>query len=63
MADRNRLPVSTYDQAIWTLVKWDVAEAHLPDQLNLAVMMVADVFWVSEAKVRNDLNRYRRSVA
>jgi hypothetical protein len=56
-------PISTYEQAVWQLAKFELVQKHTPDQLALAVSIVADVFWFSEAKVRHDVQRAIRRVS
>lgn len=58
-----REPLATYEKAVWRLAQYDLGEGYTPDQLDLAVQIVADVFWLSDAKVRHDLKKAVRSIA
>lgn len=58
-----RTPLSTYEQAIWRLAQWEASERYAPDQMELAVQVVSDVFWLSDAKVRFDMKKAVRSLA
>lgn len=63
--EQQRGPVSTYEQAIWALLadfgglEW--AEK-LDQPLPLEARVIADIFWVSERKVRIDLYKAARSL-
>lgn len=63
--EKHRLPVSTYEQALWALLSnygaldW----ADNPDQpLPPEARIVADIFWINESKVREDLRKRARSI-
>lgn len=56
-------PISDYSQAVWRLATFEVSQKHTFEQLALAVSIVADIFWYSEAKVRHDVQRAVRSVS
>lgn len=56
-------PISDYSQAVWRLATFELLKKYTPDQLDLAVSIVADIFWFSEAKVRHDMQRAIRSVS
>lgn len=57
-----REPLATYEQAINRLSFFEVAQGHTPEQLNLAVQIVADMFWFSDAKVRHDMQKATRAL-
>lgn len=51
----DRLPISSYDDAVWKLVQIRLCE-WLPDvAYDAAVELVADIFWKSDHKVRRDV--------
>ncbi len=56
-------PIVDYRQAVWRLATFELLQKHTPEQLALAVSIVADIFWFSEAKVRHDMQRAIRSVS
>ncbi|ARC90672.1 hypothetical protein [Rhodovulum sp. MB263] len=51
----DRAPLQTYEQAIWRLVQSVVSEKFDAAQIDLAVDIVADVFWVTDKKVLEDV--------
>lgn len=57
------MPITEYRQAVWQLAKFQVSHKHTHEQLALAVSIVADIYWYSEAKVRHDVDRAVRSVS
>ncbi len=57
------MPIAEYRQAVWRLTEFEVSGKYTADQLALAVSIVADVFWYSEAKVRHDMQRAVRSIS
>jgi len=57
------MPIADYQQAVWRLAEWEVSEKYTPEQLALALSMVADIFWYSEAKVLHDTKRAARAVS
>jgi hypothetical protein len=61
--DATREPLATYEQAVWRLAQYEVGQANTLGQMDLAIQIVADVFWFSQAKVRNDMEKAARSVA
>lgn len=63
MQQRDREPLSTYEQAVWRLAQYEVGQANTLGQMDLAIQIVADLFWLSEAKVRSDAQKAARSVA
>ena len=58
----DRKPVADYERAIWRLVEKQVSENHSEAELAIAVELVADIYWVSDAKVRHDIQRGARSL-
>ncbi|WP_029375346.1 hypothetical protein [Oceanicola sp. S124] len=54
---QDRSPLETYDQALWRLVQYVVSERYSRPELTLAIQLVADIYWVSEAKVVSDMNK------
>ncbi len=58
----DRPPIRSYEQALWRLTQAEVSERYTGAQLDLAVELVADVFWVSDKKVRHDLEKRVRGV-
>ncbi len=55
LCQEDRLPVSTYEQAVRRLVQYRVDEAVSDDAYSLAVEIVSDVFWKSDRRVRRDV--------
>lgn len=56
--DQDREPVSTYDGALWRLVAYaERLGEEKQQQLLPAVRIVADIFWVTEAKVWTDVRK------
>lgn len=60
--DATRDPIATYEQAIRRLVRFLVAEKCTPEQLDLAVQIVADIWWLSDEKVRHDMQKSSREL-
>lgn len=60
MADRN--PIATYERAIWRLVGFQNIDQATDDEIEYAVRIVADVFWLSDAKVRHDMRRAAKEI-
>ena len=58
----NRAPLNTYENAIWRIVQYVVQETHGETEIGLAVEVVADLFWVSDSKVRHDVNKAARGL-
>lgn len=51
----DRLPISSYDEAVRRLVELRVDET-LPDEAyDVAVALVADIFWLADKRVRRDV--------
>jgi hypothetical protein len=53
----DREPLRTYEQAINRLSFRQVSGRFTETQIELGVQTVADVFWFSDEKVRNDLRK------
>ncbi|MBK5925661.1 hypothetical protein CCR90_18230 [Rhodovulum sulfidophilum] len=51
----DRAPLQTYEQAIWRLVQAVVSERFDAAQIDLSVDIVADIFWVADKKVLEDV--------
>lgn len=51
----DRLPVSTYDEAVRRLVQLRLDESLSDDAYDTAVTLVADIFWHSDLTVRRDV--------
>ncbi|MCE8419251.1 hypothetical protein LZ190_11115 [Rhodovulum sulfidophilum] len=51
----DRAPLQTYEQAIWRLVQFVVSERFGAAEIDLAVDIVADIFWVEDKKVLADV--------
>lgn len=56
-----RNPLATYEQAVWRLVQMEAAGS-TADKLELAVQIVADVFWLSDEKVVHDMKKASRNL-
>ncbi len=55
LLQQDRLPISTLEQATWRLVAIRGDES-LPDAAyDVALKIVADIFWTSEKKLRRDV--------
>lgn len=55
LQQQDRLPISTYDEAVRRLVEIRCDET-LPDEAyDTAVSMVADIFWQTDKRVRRDV--------
>jgi hypothetical protein len=62
LQQQDRLPVATYDQAIRRLVTIRV-DASLPDEAyDVAVTLVADIFWATDKRVRGDVIKAAREI-
>jgi len=57
MTQPNRDPIGSYERAVWRLVSFQIADGAADQELDYAVQIVADVFWLSDAKVRHDMRR------
>lgn len=58
----DRPPIRSYSQALWRLTQAEVSGLYTSSQLDLAVQIVADVFWVSDKKVTHDLRKRVRAL-
>ena len=57
----DRLPISSYEEAVNRLVEIRCDETLTDDGYNVAVKLIADIFWHTDAKVRRDaLLAYKR---
>ena len=54
-------PVSTYEQALWWLVRKSAQGATI-EQLTFAVQLIADTYWFSPAKVTHDWQKVERQI-
>ena len=62
LQQEDRLPVGTYDQAIARLVTLRIDES-LPDEAyDVAVTIVADIFWATDKRVRADVIKAARDI-
>lgn len=62
LQQEDRLPVGTYDQAIGRLVTIRIDES-LPDEAyDVAVTIVADMFWATDKRVRADVIKAAREI-
>ena len=50
----DRLPISTYEEAIQRLVEIRCDQTVTDDGYDVAVNLIADIFWQSDKKVRRD---------
>ncbi len=55
LQQQDRLPVSTYEQAVNRLVQIRLDEGVTDDAYDLAVTIVADIFWISDKRLRRDV--------
>lgn len=60
MSERN--PIATYERAIWRLVCFQTIDQATDEEIEYAVRIVADVFWLSDAKVRHDMRRSAKEI-
>lgn len=54
LQQQDRLPVSSYEEAVRRLVVLRADEAVTDDAYSVAVELVADIFWRSDRRVRRD---------
>ncbi|MBY5970810.1 hypothetical protein KUV28_00560 [Ferrimonas balearica] len=59
---QNRASLNTYENAIWRIVQYVVQETHGEAEIRLAVQIVADIYWCSDAKVEHDVNNAARGL-
>ena len=62
LQQQDRLPVSTYDEAVWCLVQFRCDQSLSDDAYDVAVQLVADIFWISDKRVRADALKAARTV-
>lgn len=55
LQQHDRLPVSSYEEAVQRLVEIRVDETLSDDAYDIAVCLVADIFWHSDTRVRRDV--------
>lgn len=55
LRQEDRLPCETYEQAVSRLVQYHVTEGITPEAYDLAVKLVADIFWHTDKRVRRDV--------
>ena len=55
MQQHDRLPVSTYDEAISRLLQYRIDETLSDDAYDIGVQLVADIFWMPDKRVRADV--------
>lgn len=57
LRQEDRVPIATYEKAVWRLVALR-ADPELSDEAyDLAVTLLADVYWVSDVRVRRDVRK------
>lgn len=55
LQQEDRLPIASYDEALNRLVQYRCDET-LPDEAyDVAVSIVADIFWLNDTRVRRDV--------
>ena len=57
-----RAPISTYENAIWRLVQYRADESLDDAAYDLAVTLVADIFWRTDTCVRRDVRKAAREI-
>jgi len=62
LQQEDRLPVSTYDEAVWRLVQIRCDNRVGDYAYDVAVQLVADIFWLSDKRVRSDAMKAARTV-
>ncbi|WP_040671655.1 hypothetical protein [Rhodobacter ferrooxidans] len=55
LQQEDRLPVSTYDEAVRRLVQIRLDDTVTDEAYSLAVNLVADIFWVADKRLRRDV--------
>lgn len=55
LRQQDRAPISTYDEAVRHLVTLRINPALSDDAYDVAVALVADIFWRTDNKVRRDV--------
>jgi hypothetical protein len=62
LQQEDRLPVGTYDQAVNRLL-YIRADESVPDEAyDVAVTIVADIFWATDKRVRSDVIKAARQM-
>lgn len=62
LQQEDRLPVGTYDQAISRLVTIRIDESLSDEAYDVAVTIVADIFWATDKRVRADVIKAAREI-
>lgn len=62
LQQHDRLPVSTYDEAVARLVQLRCDETVSDDAYDVAVELVADIFWLSDKRLRADVMKAAREI-
>lgn len=55
LQQEDRLPISSYEEAVRSLVFIRCDESVQDHAYDLVVKIVADIFWIHDAKVRRDV--------
>lgn len=55
MTQQDRLPISTYDEAVRSLVAIRADETVTDGEYQMAVSIIADIFWRGDRQVRRDV--------
>lgn len=55
LQQEDRLPVSSYEEAVRRLVQIRDYEAVTDEAYDLCVSLVADIFWIADKRVRRDV--------
>lgn len=53
----DRLPLETYEQALWRLVQIRCDASISDDAYYLAVRLIADIFWQTDCRVIRDVRK------
>jgi enolase len=62
-AQANRLPIGSYEQAVWRLVTaFEAAGQRSTDEIRFAVEVIADVFWMKDSRVWQDVMAFSRGL-
>lgn len=57
-----RAPITTHEKAVWRLVQLR-ADPDLSDEAyDIAICLMADVFWVSDTSLRRDVRKAAREI-
>lgn len=60
--EQDRPPLQTYEKAVWRLVAIRADETISDDAYDLAVSLVADIFWKGDRDVRRDVRQSAREI-